>query len=255
MTYSEFLNLIASKKIIWGRVQFELIEEDIDKYYELKVVDGRNIYFCNINNIDEPSNVEDFETNYKDQCNKALCVTDSYGVPINVNMTENVLDLYAKKKMYKETMTSDILNVVDTLVEEEKQLCGGEYWIYPDDVSKVHEDDYVEFSVVDKDNILGMFILVCANCGTIRDISQVSDPCINCASQDRFQVGTHILELTKYIKTDYVKKGNPANGFYTDLSKGIIGTSTLYKGLYMRTMYKSHGAEDIRFQWRVYYYD
>jgi hypothetical protein len=37
---------------------------------------------------------------------------------------------------------------------EHKRINGGEYWVKPGDEDKVHEDDYVEFSVIDKDDVV-----------------------------------------------------------------------------------------------------
>ncbi|MFX1590479.1 MAG: hypothetical protein ACFFC1_20285, partial [Promethearchaeota archaeon] len=83
-------------------------------------------------------------------------------------------------KKRKHTAIAGQTTFFDILVTTEIRIRGGSYKIL--DFSKVHEDDYVEFSVVDKDDVLGLF------------------------STDGLEVGVDILELKKFVKTEYIEE-------------------------------------------------
>ncbi len=154
------------------------------------------------------------------------------GDPIYSPTLDDVMGLYPKKKTYKGNVSPNQVNFFDIEVTQEKRINGGEYWVHQDDVLKVHEDDYVEFSIVDKNDVLGLF----------------STYGLSVANGD-------VLELCKFILTDYVKKGNSANGFHSSLYEGIKGTNLVVQGLFMRVMYDSNGTDAIRWTWRLFYYE
>ena len=87
------------------------------------------------------------------------------------------------------------VNIFDEKIENNIKLFGGKYWVGEDYVNNVHKDDYVEFSIIDKDDILGFFSMF----GLDKDNGD-------------------ILELNKFVINDIVKKGNSANDFYSDLT-------------------------------------
>ena len=122
------------------------------------------------------------------------------------------------------------LNFFDIEVTQEKRICGGEYWIFPGDESNVHADDYVEFSIIDKNDVLGLFSIY------------------------GLTVGVDILELVKFVCTDYVKKGDSSNGYHSRLYEGIKGTNLVTQGLFFRAAYDSNGTANLGFIWRIYYY-
>jgi len=140
------------------------------------------------------------------------------------------MGLYPKKCMYKHHITHGQINFFDTLITTERQINGGEYWVYPDDVSKVHADDIAEGSIVDKDDVLGLFSIY----GLVEG---------------------DILELHKFVINDYIKKGSAESGYHIQCFKGYKGTNQVIPGLYFRFGVDSSGADDYDLLWRMYYYE
>jgi len=115
----------------------------------------------------------------------------------------------------KYSATAGQTNIFDEVVTVEKQLRGGWYELL-DATPKAIINDYIEFAVVDKDDVLGLF------------------------STYGLTVGTDVLELKKYVKTEYI---NPSR---SDRQVFMAGsTFVILAGLYLRTIYESTGAEDV----------
>lgn len=222
--YNDFLAVMSIKDII-GVLQYKVLPDGYKLFYE----DSGFYYECVLNDIDHTEEILDFETNYKTDANKPIDVRNENGILIYSPTLEDVQGLYPKKKMYKGSATAGMTSFFDNVVSYEKHINGGEYWI--DNVSNVHEDDYIEFSIVDKNDILGLF------------------------STYGLTVGIDVLQLVKFVNTDYVKKGDPTTGYHSQLFEGIKGTNKVITGLYFRTSYVSHGTTDINLRWRLYYYE
>ena len=230
MVYNDFkssilLNEHASHKE-------ELVEIDGSKYYKLYTADDGDIVECTINTIDDSSDVTDYESNYKIDAVVIFRKRDAWGNQVVAPTLEDVQGLYPKKKMYKGTIVAGQLNIFDEVVSTEKHICGGEYWVYTS-TGDIHEDDYVEFSIVDKDDILGLFSLYGLSTST-----------------------GDVLELSKFVLKDYAKK-NKINSaeYYTQCYEGIKGTNSVYTGLYYRAYFDSNGIDNAKFMWRMYYYE
>ena len=225
--YSDFIDIILKKELLF-RLQFK----ESSNTYELSFNDGTFQYFCILDKSVDYYDCIDFETKYKINCNKSIEILNSEtNMPIFSPSLEDVRGLYPKKKMYKNTVIAGQLNCFDIVVDTEKRICGGEYWVNTTDSSKVHEDDFIEFSIIDKNNVLGLFTAY------------------------GLQVGVDILELCKFVVNDYVKKGNDNSGYHSQLFEGIKGTNKVIPGLFYRVAYDSHGTENISFLWRIYYYE
>ena len=204
------------------------------RYYLWENIDGQTIC-CDLLKTDTVS-VSDFETNYKSGYNKSRDVYNEFGVKVVSTSLDDTRGLYPKKNMFGGWMTivPGEITIVDIPVSNERRLFGGEFWIDTDDAVAGNVDyrDYVEFSVVDKDDILGLFS-------------------IYALSKDNGD----ILELCKFVSNHYIKKGTPSNGYYSDISKGIKGTNQVYSGLYMRTTVFSHGTLSYKFLGNFFYYE
>lgn len=225
LEYSDLKTIVIAKKLLW---QYQ--ESFSPKHvYLLYAYDDVHYYEAVINTTAE---IEDFEANYKATANQPLATRNDFGAEIVSPTFDDVNGLYPKKKMYKDTAIAGQINFFDIEVTQEKRINGGEYWVHPEDVAKVHDDDYVEFSIIDKNDVLGLF----------------SAYGLNKANGD-------ILELCKFVLTDYVLKGDPDNGYHSELYEGIKGTNVVYTGLFMRAAYVSHGTENIRWKWRLYFYE
>lgn len=128
---------------------------------------------------------------------------------------ENTGGLHPQWKSHLYTCTAGAINIFDELITTEKQLRGGWYELM--DTNAV-VGDYVEESVVDKDDVLGLFSVY----GLV--------------------VGQDVLELKKYIKTEYV------NPLVAGQRQHFIAKSTftIAAGLYTRTAYTSIGLTDVK---------
>lgn len=107
-------------------------------------------------------------------------------------------------------------NIFDQLVTTEKRLRGGWYELFDNNAVI---GDYVEFAVVDKDDTLGLF------------------------STYGLTVGEDVLELRKYVKTDYVKPDDKNRQEFRGAS-----AFSVVAGLYIRSIYVSTGSNDVQFK-------
>lgn len=114
------------------------------------------------------------------------------------------------------------LTFFDVQITSEIRVKGGEYIII--NFENIGTDDYLEFSVIDKDDVLGLF------------------------STYGLLVGTDILELKKFVRTEYIsaKQKVIENGYQA---------AYVYPGLYIRTSYQSTGTVDVNFICKWFYYE
>lgn len=141
-------------------------------------------------------------------------MVNSDGRPIQAPTFEDILGMDMKWKGHKYNAQPGMMNCFDVLVTTELRLRGGWYEVINSD--DVADGDYVEFSVVDKDDTLGLF------------------------AQYGMQVGTHFLELKKYVEKEYV---NP-NAFGRQVFQARSAFPIL-QGLYFRACYHSVGTEKV----------
>jgi hypothetical protein len=125
---------------------------------------------------------------------------------------------------YTYTVTADATNIFDELVTTEKLLRGGWYELLDNDAVL---GDYIEFAIVDKDDVLGLF-----------------------ESLD-LEIGVDVLELKKYVKTEYV---NPAGAHERQMFMAK-STTPILAGLYLRTIYESVGSVDVSFKVVTFAYE
>jgi len=109
-------------------------------------------------------------------------------------------------------------SVFDIPIVQELKLAGGVYEIF----EGAAKGDYVEFSIVDKDDLLGYFTPL----GLV--------------------VGTDVFEIVKYVETEYI---NPNQSRPVKLRHG--SAFKVVPGLYFRTSYVSVGATDVDFKVRL----
>jgi len=113
------------------------------------------------------------------------------------------------------TVQAGALNFFDRAIIYEEKLRRGWYEVM--DTNSVI-GDYIEESVIDKDDVLGYF------------------------GAYGYTVGVDVLELVKYVKTDYI---NPlAAGTRQNFEVGSV--FAIMPGLYLRTAYLSTGANNIQ---------
>lgn len=145
------------------------------------------------------------------------------GAPISAPTFEDTTGLAPQWEGHKYTAIAGATNIFDEAVTTEKRLRGGWYELLCDDAVV---GDYVEFSVVDLDDVLGLFALL------------------------GLTVGVDVLELRKYVRRDYV---NPANR----ARQSFVGNSAfpVIIGLYLRSTYVSVGLADVVFKVNMLAYE
>lgn len=148
---------------------------------------------------------------------------NSDGAPVNAPTFEDTSGLAPQWEGHMYTANAGATNIFDEVVTTEKRLRGGWYELLD---SNAVVGDYVEFSVVDKDDVLGLFALL------------------------GLTVGVDVLELRKYVKKDYVNPTNKAR-------QPFVGNSAfpVIVGLYLRSMYVSIGSVDVVFKVNMLAYE
>ncbi|MBW2170305.1 MAG: hypothetical protein JRG69_13815, partial [Deltaproteobacteria bacterium] len=112
----------------------------------------------------------------------------------------------------------------DELVTTEKKLRGGSYETFGVDAVV---GDIVEFAVVDKDDVLGLFGML------------------------GLTVGIDVLELRKYVRKEYV---NPSAFGRRQVFEGNSAFAVI-AGLYLRSVYESNGSVDVVFKVNMLAYE
>lgn len=138
------------------------------------------------------------------------------GLPIVAPTFEETQGLTVVWKGSLYIATAGALNIFDEAVTTQIKVRGGWYELM--DTNAV-VGDYIEFSIIDKDDVLGLFTTY------------------------GLTVGVDVLELKKFIRKEYV---NP--NIYMRQEFASDGASTVYAGLYIRIAYLSTGANDVQFK-------
>lgn len=148
---------------------------------------------------------------------------DDYGRMISVPSFEDVLGRDTRWKGYLFTTQPGVQNIFDVKLVDEEFFRGGWYEILG---GTPQLGDYIEFAVVDKDDVLGLF------------------------SQYGLVVGTHVLELQKYVQQEFV---NPVS-----TRREVFQANSVYQsflGLYGRIIYVSTGSEAVTFKTNFLVYE
>jgi len=145
------------------------------------------------------------------------------GVRVIAPTFESTGGLHPQWKGYLYNVTAGMTNIFDELVTFEKQLRGGWYELMD---GNAIVGDYIEEAVVDKDDVLGLF------------------------STYGLTVGVDVLELKKYVRTEYVNPGTAGE------RQVFLANSTfvVLAGLYMRIIYESTGVDDLKLKVTTFAY-
>lgn len=166
---------------------------------------------------DMPTEYADYQANYQANKNKPVQTRNEEGLTIIAPTFEDAQGLTTVWKGRIYTATAGALNIFDELVTTQLKVRGGWYELLD---NKAVINDYLEFAIVDKDDVLGLFAAY------------------------GLTVGQDVLELKKFVRTEYI---NPMTaGQRQDFESN--GASTVYAGLYMRVYYNSTGSEDVKFK-------
>lgn len=170
--------------------------------------------------------IQDFtDKNIGDNWLKGNSNRDSSGNPIIAPTFEYDEDLNGVWQGFKYIATAGVLNIYDEVVTTELKLRGGWYEIL-DITTKAVDGDYIEFAIIDKDDVLGLF------------------------STYGLTVGVDILELSKFVRTDYINlNSNHRQEFTSNAASNIVA------GLYFRIYYNSIGQDDVNFKIVLKYHE
>jgi len=183
--------------------------------YHLKAFDGYFSLDCILPiGVDNPD-TNDFEANFKVAGNKKLEQRNSDGYIVSAPTFEDAQGLTTVWKGHLYTAQPNSLNIYDEVVTTQLRLRGGWYKVLS---TGANIGDYVEFSIIDKDNVLGLFAYF------------------------GLTVGQDVLELKKFVKTEYI---NPLSLERQDFVSG--GASEVMAGLYFRTYYYNSGLTAVKF--------
>jgi len=138
---------------------------------------------------------------------------DGYGVIAPTFEDSRGLTPVWRGRLY--TATAGALSFFDEEVNTEMCMRGGWYEILSDNAVI---GDYLEFSIIDKNDVMGLF----EGLG--------------------LTVGVDILELKKFVRTEYVNPGTNRSEFPSN------GASQVIAGLFLRVAYLSTGADDVKFK-------
>lgn len=138
-------------------------------------------------------------------------------------------DLLHQQLSAKHLATQGDISIFDALITSEIKLSGGEVWICAGFEQFVGDEDFVEFSIVDKDDVLGYF------------------PYFGLTK------GIDVLEIAKFVHNEYILK--ETGNYYSDLASNVPGAATVMGGLYRRAVYNSvNSTGDIKFISKYFYY-
>jgi hypothetical protein len=222
LSYQNFINICHNKNL---RIQ----TKNLDDYYTLFAFDGNSLEYAADIVVGSPE-WDDFQANYASLANKSINQLDIYGNPVSAPTLDTTLGKKPKAITSYQEVTQTATNFFDTEVTSAWELKGGLFWVYEEDVDKIGKLDYVEFSVIDKNDILGLFSLY------------------------NLTVGTSFLEVGKFVYNGYVKAGSKSQNYFSNYCDLFKGTTQLIPGLFTRITYLSVGALPISFFTRLVYY-
>lgn len=140
---------------------------------------------------------------------------DPIGNPVFAPTFEDAQGLTTVWKGHLYTAQPNSLNIFDEVVTTQLKLRGGWYKILD---SSANIGDYIEFSIVDKDDILGLFGLF------------------------GLTINEDVLELKKFVRTEYISPEDKSRQDFQSL-----GASEVMAGLYFRTYYYNSGSVSVNF--------
>lgn len=111
----------------------------------------------------------------------------------------------------------------DIEITTEIKLRSGSYYV--DNIADIHTNDYIELSLIDKNDVLGLFFSY------------------------GLTVGQDILELHKLVQTEHPIP----NGY--EFGINAWAPQEVYTGLFLRVAYNSFGSTNIRFRTRLFWFE
>ena len=203
--WNDFKNLVSSKNL---SIQYT----DLGHRYDIFAMESGLVWTVSIGKTGD--DCIDFETNYKSYANQSNRMDIR---PTSYNPLREWQSIGAKYTVIVPVSPEiSVQNIFD--FELSADLCGadgqlevygGRYFVK--DAISIHDDDILEFSIIDKNDVLGLF------------------------STYGLTVGIDILELKKFVKTHSVLAGR-----LTSFDPGQV--KVVSAGLFLRTSYTSYNV-------------
>lgn len=148
-----------------------------------------------------------------------------HNLPVYAPYAFGVSEEQTKFKSYMYSPSTDpagAVSVFDELITKQVYLQGGSYH-----VKEATEGDNADFSIVDKDDVLGMFAAL------------------------GLTVGVDVLEVRRYVETEYMFDGENKEELRVDAAGQLV------QGLYFRCVYRSMAgaAQAPKLKVRYLYYE
>lgn len=210
LTWGEFKNLLA-----WGGWWRSFSYVDLGKKYVVWLKVRGRVFETEIYKGTEEAS--DFEANFKNKVKMSEFFDEAgrevVGMGLSVLPGNSCWTGVLGTTELKFEAIAGVENFFDIQIPYKVFLYGGRYTVL--NANDVHDDDYIEFSIIDKDDVLGLFGVYGIPAGGF-------------------------LELSKFVKRWWVK----SSPTYEFLSSDAV---YLIPGLYIRVGYRSHGSVNIRF--------
>lgn len=216
-------------KTVVNRDHLKLRSRDKDGELHLFAIDNPIVYLCTLYRGDVPhavpltqeendAAIAEFEADYELTANQAIVRRNEYGnvvvAPTHVHISEAW-----RMEGIRFTASGHTTTVYDYLITKEILMQGGHWWTHCDSLN-----DSADFSVVDKDNVLGLHTLYGLPLGTP-------------------------IELTKFVHNYCVPSGH---------TTGLIQAPTVspvVSGLYVRVAYDNNADTDAEIGVNYIYYE
>lgn len=135
---------------------------------------------------------------------------DAKGNPVVATSVYGFVEERTRFKGYRYVATAGAVSIFDEKVVKQVFIQGGKA-----SVTGANDGDYIEFAIVDKDDVLGLFAAF------------------------GLTVGKDVLEVDKYVQTYY-----PAPNIVDEIEHRVQAAGKVIEGLYLRLIYHSTGDTD-----------
>jgi hypothetical protein len=228
LRWPDFLSMVQTKKLA---MQYVLNDDS----YLVFAMDTSLVYATTLVLVDlsegfpfdadydkaqNDTDVTDFEETYKATANGPLEPKTQAGQPIVTTSAYAFVAEHTSFKGFLYEVEAGSHSIFDVQLTDQIYLQGGSWWI-----RGATKGDYLEFGVVDKDDVLGAF------------------------GPYGLTVGVDVLELGKYVRTFYPSPGDSED------TREVKAPAHVMAGLYLRLIYHSVGSTNVDISPTYYWHE
>jgi hypothetical protein len=221
-TYTQRQHWWSTMKVLATGKIMSMQYEDEGAHYTIWGYDGPEVHMCTIWKGTVPeglstsfggadpvypqatndADLADFEANYKANLNKALVKKNQIGIPVHAKAAYAYVEQKTRFNGFRYIAEPDTITIFDEQITTQVYVQGGRATM-----DNVVDGDMVEFSIVDVDNVLGLFGMF------------------------GLTPGVDVLELDKYVRTVYPR--TPGD----EIENRVESAAAVVAGLYFRITY------------------